>query len=83
MRTKHMTISILMLLVIGCLLMGCSGPASKTPDGQPAKPSVETTQCGNSVVDAGEECDDSDCPVGKVCEDCSCVALPPPPALPE
>lgn len=61
-------------LIFVLLISGCSSQLSggKAPAG-----------CGNSVVDAGEECDKSSCPGSKVCTDtCRCEGLVPP-SLPE
>lgn len=59
---------LIVLLVSIMIINGCASPQSSTQ-----------SVCGNSLVENGEECDNSTCPVMQTCSnECKCVALAPP-----
>lgn len=61
----------IILIVILISIIIISGCTSQQPPTQPI--------CGNSIVESGEECDNSACPAMQACSDeCKCEALAPP-----
>jgi len=66
MNIKYISFGILALAIIAVIII--SGCINNTPP--------TTPECGNGVVESGEQCDNSGCSAGQTCNDqCVCETI--------